>query len=447
MSYIVESPSQTECRIAFTIPAQEVEKTIKATIVEFAKSVEIKGFRKGKVPHSVIEKRFDEDVYNRATENLIHQNINAVLESDNIRPINRIQIEDEDKAEKIQKGSDFAFACFFEVLPKIEVPADFTSYTVNVQEAKLGDEEVDAIVMQLRQNMSKLEDVTEARKPESGDVLLVDIEGTIDGEQVPGMAAENFLMQLRDESKNKDVDNIVRDLMPGEEGKGTMTCPEDFPEEELRGKTIDLVVRLHKIQKHDLPELNDDFAKNFGFESADNLKQAVISQAMNSKMGQMKQQAQETLLNGILESFEYELPKTMLNASTSNYMAEAQHHLGKQNLSPEEMVQALANMKEKGEETAKKDTKAHVFLLTLAQREAFTVTGQEVELYINQLAMETKQEYEKVRNHVVQSGMVHEIQERILAGKALDFIYSQAQKNTVDAEGNVIAEKAEDAAE
>ena len=443
MSYIIESPSQIERKIAFVIEAKEVNSVLDATLREYAKDLHINGFRKGKVPLTVIEQRYADDVYNRATESLVNQNINKTIDEEKINPISRIQLENQENPQKIARNADFAFTCSFEVLPPIDLPKDFTAFSVNVESPALSREEIEKITLQLRQSMAALEDVTENRKPEMGDILLVDVEGSMDGSPVPGMSAQNFHMQLREENKDKEVDALVRTILVDEEANGTMVCPEDYPEPTFRGKTIDIRINLHKIQKQVLPEFDEEFAKKMGFEDLSKLHIAITSQSMNSKMAQVKSKAQNDLLQSILKDLDYTLPEGMVQAAVSNYMAEARHHLGKQNMTPEGMVQALADMKEQGEKTAKEDTKAHVFLLSVAYQQEFTVSGQEVDMYIRQLAMETKQEYEQVRQHIAQSGMVHEVQERIMTGKALDYIYTQAKKMPVDAEGKPLPESAE----
>ena len=439
MSYVIESPSEIKREIAFTIEAKQINNAINATLREYAKELHINGFRKGKVPHSVIEQRYADDIYNRTTEDTINKSVTAALEAEKLHPITRVQLKDEDNTQKIARDTDFVFTCFFDVLPHIEIPKDFSAFSVNVQSPELSAQEIEDVTFQLRQKMSSLEDVEEKRNPQTGDVLLVDVEGSVEGAPVPGMSAQNFLMQLREENKDKEVDALVRTVFAGEKATGTMICPEDYPEPTYRGKTIDINVHLHKIQKQNLPVFDAEFAKKLGFDDAALLQQAITSQAMTSKLTKVKSQGQEELLQAILKDLDYVLPEGMVQAAVSNYMAEARHHLGQQNMSPEGMVQALADMKSQGEETAKKDTKAHVFLLSLAHQQEFGVSGQEIDMYIRQLAMESKQDYEQVRQHISQSGMVHEIQERIMAGKALDYIYSQATKVAVDSEGKPLA--------
>lgn len=436
MSHTTEKVSETKRKLSVTVDANDVNKTIDSTIREYGKNLNLNGFRKGKVPASVIEKRFSDEVYNYATENLINSNINKILDEEKLRPVSRVNMEDKENTQKLERGKDYAFSCSFEVLPEIDLPKDFSEYSVKVESDEVSPEELEKFTMQVRRSMATLEDVTEDRKPMDGDVLMVDVEGTYEGKPVAGLSAKNFLMQISDDkdSTNKEIDKLVRTASVGEEVTGTMICPDDYADKDLRGKTIDIKVKLHKIHKQNLPELDEDFAKNVGFKDIDTLKQMIEAQVKQTKSAQVRGKAQQELLDSITEKYDYELPESMVQKAFSNYMMEARNHLGQQNMEPEEMMKAMASLKEDGDEIAKRQTKAHVFLLSLAFRENITVTGQEIDMYIRQLAMETRQQYEQVRDQVLQSGMVTDIQERIMAGKALDMIFDQAKHEEVKAD-------------
>lgn len=429
MSHNIENVSSTKRKITVNIEAKEVNNSINSTIQEYGKSLNLNGFRKGKVPASVIEKRFGEEVYNYATENLINATINKILEEEKIRPVSRVHFENQEDAKKLTRDNDFEFTCSFDVLPEIDLPKDFSEYSVNVESAEASQEEIDNFTTQIRRSMATLEDVNEVRNPVDGDVLLVDVEGMYEGTPVPGMGAQNFLMQLSDnkDATNKEIDTLVRTAKPGEEVKGTMVCPDDYANADFRGKTIDITIKLHKIHKQILPELDEEFAKKVGFNDVATLKEAIETQVKQSKAAHVKSTAQQELIDTVLEKYNYELPASMVQKALSNYMMEARNHLGQQNIDPEEMLKALASLKEDGQKIAEKQTKEHVFLLAIAYRENFVVSGQEIDMYVRQLAMETRQSYEQVRDHVLQSGMIQDIQERLMAGKALDLMFDQAK--------------------
>ncbi len=439
MSYTVEFPTEVSCKIHFNFSEDEVVKAITATLREYANDLKLDGFRKGKVPLQVIEKRFKEEAYSRTREVLVNQNLQNALSEENLSPVNSIQFEDEENLPEIKRGEGFSATCFFEVMPKIELPADFSEFSVDLDEVKVSDEDVENAVKALMQYYSTLEDVEEARKPEVGDVLVVDVEGSLDGYVVRCMSAQNFLMQLNDETKSKEIETLVQSILPGGETNGSMVCPDDYPHEEYRGKEIELTVRLHKIQKQITPALDDEFVKKMGFENVDSFKELLAKNTLNEKNNLAKNKAQESLMAKILESYDYPLPESMLQAALSNFMMQARQQIAKQqDMDPEMMIKVLADMKARGEESAKKDTKAHIFLLKIAEKYSFEVQHNDVHAYARQLAMQTGQEFEKVLERIYKTDMLKEIRERILAGKALDLIFEQSQKNIVDENGNPV---------
>lgn len=438
MSHVIESPSPTQCKILFTIDSSEVNKVINSNIQAYAKDLDLPGFRKGKVPTTVIEKRFSEDVYNRATENLINTSINNALEENKLHPLNRVQLENDDSLQKIARDTAFAFTCYFEVLPPIDIPNDFSELSVNVEKPEIDPKLLEEFSRHIRQNLATMEDVTEERLPQNGDILLVDVEGFLDGTEIPGLGAKNFHIQLRSENEDKDVEKLVRSLRIGEENKGSMVCPDDYPDATVRGKDIEIQVKLHKILKEILPELDDAFAKTAGFADVDALKTAIHSQAVNNKMAEIKGKSQQELLNSMLDKIDFPLPESMVQKAISNYMMDARNSLAKQGVDSDTMVEALAGMKEEGEVGAKKMVKEQAFLLAVATRENIQTSEQEIDMYIRQMANETKQDFDKLRDHVWKHGIVHDIRERIVGAKSLDFIYNKAKRIIVDAKGNVL---------
>ncbi len=428
MAYTIENPSQTSCKIHFSLTDKEVNSVINSTLKKYASEVKIDGFRPGKVPHSIIEKRYGEDLYSQAKEELVNTNLRTALDNEKIRPVNSINFENEDEMPALKKGEGFSFVVVFEVMPKIDLPIDFSSYSVTYDEISVSDEEVDKNIEFFLQYYSKLEEVTEDRYPEAGDVLLVDLEGSLDGSPVEGMNTKNFMMQLSDNNKNKELEDLARSVKKGEEGTGTMVCPDDYPHEEFRGKTIDIKMNVHNIQKQIIPALNDDFIKQIGLESVEQFKDIMRKKVETDKQNNAKMIAQKEIIAKIMEDYDYPLPESMVKAALNNYMMQARYELGKQNVNPEQMVQALADMKDKGEENSKNDTKNHIFLLTVADKYKLEVNHADVQEYVKQLALETGQEFNKVLEQVYKSDMLNEIRERILAGKALDLIFEQAQK-------------------
>ena len=304
MEHSIEVVSPVARKISVTVPAAGVNAVLDSTVRGFGANLSLDGFRKGKVPARVIERRFPEEIVSRATETLVNGQVSEILEKEGLNPISRIEFDSGD-ARQVERDQSFSFTFSFEVLPdSIELPEDMSALSVDVEAPELKPEEVESITMRIRKTMATLDEVTENRLPQDGDVVLVDVEGTVDGKPAPGMSARNFLMQLRapkEGDKPADVETVVRTLHAGEEGEGSMVASEDHPDPSLRGRTVQLKVKLHKISREVLPDLNDEFAKKVGFEDIGKLHQAILDQAMNNKLREIRSKGQQKLLDSLLD--------------------------------------------------------------------------------------------------------------------------------------------------
>lgn len=437
MEHSIEVVSPVARKISVTVPAAGVNAVLDSTVRGFGANLSLDGFRKGKVPARVIERRFPEEIVSRATETLVNKQVSDILEKENLNPISQVEFDSGEA--KVARDQEFSFAFSFEILPdSIQLPEDMDALSVDVGAPDLQPEEVAGIIMRIRKSMATLEDVTEDRLPGDGDVVLVDVEGTVDGKPAPGMSAQNFLMQLQapgEGDKSAEVDDIVRTLRAGGEGEGSMVASEDHPDPSLRGQTVHIKVKLHKISREVLPELDDEFAKKVGFEDLGKLRQAILEQAMNNKLREIRSKGQQKLLDSLLDAQDFPLPETLVNKHLNEYLAEARDSLSQQGLDQNAVADTLKNMKDEGLVQARMQAKAQAFLMALAFRENIKVAQQEADRYIMQMAQETKQDFAKLREAIWQNGMIHDIQERLMAAKALDLLYTKAKKVVVDAEG------------
>lgn len=457
MEHSIEVVSPVQRKISVTVPAAGVNAVIDSAIRNYGANLTLDGFRKGKVPARVIEKRFPEEIIARATDSLVNMQVSAILEKEDLNPVNRIEFESGENPQ-VARDQDFSFSFSFEILPdNIQLPEDLSALSVEVEAPDLKPEEVESISTRIRKTMATLEEVTEKRLPQDDDVVLVDVDGTVDGNAVPGMKADNFLMQLhapKEGDKPAEVDEIIRTLHAGEEGQGTMICPEDHPDPTLRGKTMDLKVKVHRISREALPELDDEFAKKVGFEDIGKLRKAIFEQAMSNKLKEIRSKGEQKLLDSVLDAQDFPLPESMVNKHLNEYLAEARNYLMRQGLDQNAIADTLKNMKEEGLVQARMQAKAQAFLMALAFRENIKVTEQEADRQIMQMAQESKQDFAKLRDAIWQNGMINDIQERLMAGKALDLMYTKAKKIVVGPDGKplpppemVEGEKAEKAAE
>ncbi|WP_276818891.1 trigger factor [Mailhella massiliensis] len=428
MAHSIEVVSPVSRKISVTVPAEEVNAALNAAAREVGASVTLPGFRKGKAPVSVIEKRFAGEVLSRASETLVERRVADILKEEDIKPLSRLDYN----GDQIVRGKDFCFSFSFETLPDdIKLPEDLSALTVEMDSSEATEEEVEAFTKRLLKSTATLEEVKEERLPENGDIVTIDVDGEVDGKSVPGMKVENYSIQLSEPAEGKELselDNIIRSLHTGEEGTGTMVCPEDHIDESLRGKTVKLSVKLIRISREILPELDEDYAKKLGFPDLAALKKMIADQANHNKAASARSAAEQKLMASVLEGQEFPLPEAVVKNQQVEYENEIREYLGQQGLDKAAIDESLKNMEGEVRARGEERARVQVFLTALARREKLEVSAQEVDMQIMQMAREYKQDFRKLREALYQNGAVNDIQDRMLNSKAMSLMFDKAQK-------------------
>lgn len=256
------------------------------------------------------------------------------------------------------------------------------------------------------------------------------------------MKVDNYTMQLREPKegeKEGEIDAVILTLKPGQEGEGTMIMPEEHPDPGLRGKEARFKVKLHSISKENLPTMDDELAKRVGFQDEAQMRKIILDQAMNSKLRDVKSKGQNKLLESVIDSLDYPLPESLVSLHLNEYLAEARNQMMRQGADGNAMNESLERMREEGLVQARVQAKSQAFLMALAFREGIEVSENDVNRQIYQMAQESGQDFQKLAEAFYQSGRMDDLQERILASKALDFMYAKAKKIVVDKDGKPVA--------
>lgn len=256
MEYNVEDLSPVKKKITITVPVEEVNAALAATIAVYQTSVNLSGFRKGKVPASIIEGRFRKEVYNEATQDLVNVHINEVVGSLDTQPASRIDFD----GGQLERDKEFVYTISFEVMPVFEMP-DYDGMEVEQEKPEVDENEVNAVLERIRTNLADVVTVAEHRPAKDGEIAVLDFAAYENGEPIAGVAADNFELNLGGNQALVDFEELVKRAVPGEATEGDVTFPEDFINPEFAGKTVTMKVTVHAVKERKLPELDDELAK------------------------------------------------------------------------------------------------------------------------------------------------------------------------------------------
>lgn len=443
MEYTVEEISPVKRKITVTVPADEATAAIMATISLYRVNADIKGFRKGKVPSSMVESRYRSQIYQEATTDLVNYQLNEILSEIGVAPLSKLDVDTGEG--ELKKGEQFVYSFSFEVAPTIELPK-YTGLKVDEEIPEVAEGEVDAVVERIRDNMTELEDVTEERNPADGDVVIISFTAFKDGEPFGDLKADNFELPLGEGQALEEFEAIIKGIKAGEEGENAISFPEDFINTELAGQTVDMKVKLHKIKRKVRPELDEAFAmKAGGFQSVDGLRDAIVKSYMETRVQMSKSGAQKKLLDQLLDGLDFELPDAMVQEHVDRMIQEFAQNIERQGKSMESTGKTLAGLREEYEPQARDIVRQQLFLMAVADKEGLTVNPEEVNMYLQEAAMRARQDFEVVRRYYEENNLMFAVKDKLLADRAMDLIYEAAEVNQVKAQEPGAEEAGDDA--
>ena len=423
MQYTIEEVSPVSRKIAVTVPVEEVEASIASTIAMYRTSISLDGFRKGKVPSSMVEKRFNKEIYQEATTELVNVHINEIIGETKLAPVSRIDFD----GGQLERGKEFTYTISFDVMPEFDLP-NYDGFAVEQEATIVDDSEVSSVVERLRSNLAEVVTVGETRNPKAGDIAVIDFAAHDEkGEAIPGIQAENFQISIGEAQTLPDFEQIVCSLKQGENGEGPVTFPADFFNPEFAGKTVTMKVTVHAIKERKLPELDEAFAqKAGGFASMEKLQESVRDSYMKSREELNKSVAQKDLLDGLLKMVEFAVPESMVNSNIDIMIDDMESKLERQGKNLASVGKDKEALRVEVRPEAEARAKAQIFLMTVARKSELTVSEQEVDLQLRRMAMQSGQDFNTVKDYYSQNNLLFALRDRLLADKAMEAIYAKA---------------------
>lgn len=428
MKYTVEDLSPVKKCIKVTVSADDVDNSLNTTVAIYAANVKMDGFRKGKAPAQAIERRFKQDIYSETLREVINRNIGEIFNERDMEPLTGVEFD----GPELERGKEYVYTVTFEVLPEFEMPA-YEGMDVEKEKIVIDPEDVEAMVERIRGNMAEMRPIAEQRKPQDGDVLTVDFEGSIDGKILTDVKGEYFQMVVGDGSTIPDFDALARTAMPDEQVEGKVTFPEDYGHADLAGKTVDMKILLRVIMERHLPPLDDEVAKRAGLETLEQMRETIRESYASNREGMAKSIAQKSLLDKLLTQCEFPLPERMVEGYIDTLLENKKESLQSQSKNLEDDGKTIEDWRNEFRAEAEDVARAQVFLLSVAKKEKITVSDREMDMLIQQMASRYQQDAMALRQHYIDNNMIPVLRDRILADKAMEAVYAKA--NVIEVEG------------
>ncbi|WP_409251551.1 trigger factor [Bacillus sp. SCS-153A] len=369
------------------VDADTVNNGLDAAFKKVVKQVNVPGFRKGKMPRGMFEKRFGvESLYQDALDVILPEAYAKAVEETGIQPVDRPDID----IEQMEKGKELIFKATVTVKPEVKL-GEYKGLEVEKMETEVTSEDVENELKSLQEKQAELA-VKEEGAAENGDTVVIDFEGFVDGEAFEGGKAENYSLELGSGSFIPGFEEQLVGLEAGAEKDVEVTFPEEYHAAELAGKPAVFKTKLHEIKSKELPELDDEFAKDADeeVESLDQLREKIQKRLEESKKNEAEQTLRDTLVEKASENAEMDIPDAMVDTEVDRMMQEFEQRLQMQGMNLELYFQFSGQKEEdlRGQmkEDAAKRVRTNLTLEAIADAENLEVSDEEAEEEVNKLA-------------------------------------------------------------
>ena len=393
MQISVESLNSIKKKITFEVPAEQVTAEIDKAYAEIRKHAAIKGFRKGKVPMSLIEKHYADKMREEVMKSLVNDTYFQAVTDQGLNPVAYPMIE----GDQLKRGEPFKYSATVEVFPEVEVK-DYEGLELVKEQLVQDDAAVNARLSEMQQSMAQLVPAPEGHAAALGDVVTFDFTGTLDGIPFEGGAAEDFQLELGSGRFIPGFEDQMVGMTAGTTGTVQVTFPETYGNETLAGKPAEFTVSVKEIKVKELPEINDEFAGNFEFETLDALKAKLTELHQGQEQRRIDNQLREALIKALIEKNEFEVPEAMVERQVNMMLENSKQRLASQRLSLEMMGLTEESYKVQFREVAREQVKGSLLLDAVAEKESLEVTDEDIAKQVSEIAAGTNQDREKVAN-------------------------------------------------
>jgi len=408
--------------LEFTIPAEEVEAEIQKAALDIQKKARMPGFRPGKVPLSIIRKTFESEIRERVIESLGTRYFRQAAEKDNLAVVGNPHLQDV----HFHPGEPMTLKVEFEVSPSFELK-DYRGLEVVYEEPVVTEEDIDKRIEQLREQRAEYVNI-DPRPVQDGDYAVVSLL-SVAGLTGPPIQQDEVVLHVGAEDTVAAFTENLRGMTPGEEKEITVDYPPDYGNERLAGKKVTFRTGLKAIRRKELPEVNDEFAKDLGdFKDLGELREAVRKAIYAERESEAQRKAKDALVAKLVDMHDFPVPDAYVDRQIEIQVEQQLRLMAAQGVDPKKVRLDWEKIRESQKERATRDVKAALLLDRIADREAIMATQEEVDREVRRIAQQRREPVAAVRLNLEKEGALGRIAGNIRTEKTLNFLFEHARK-------------------
>ena len=425
MSVKVEKTDKTnEVKLEFTVEAAKFEEAIQTVYKKSARYFKIPGFRNGKAPFKMVEKMygiqiFYEDAFNEVAPEVYEEG----LKEANIEAVSKPVID----ITQIEAGKDLIFTAVVQTKPEVTL-GKYKGIEIKKHEYTVSDEDVEHELGHMAEKNARLVSV-EDRPVENGDITVIDFEGFVDGKAFEGGKAENHELTIGSNTFIPGFEEQIVGMKIDEERDINVKFPEEYFSKDLAGKDAVFKIKLHEIKKKEMPEINDELAKDISeFDTIDELKASIREKQEKDNEAKAKYETEEDAIKTVCENAKVEIPSGMIETEIDNMEKDIETRLSYQGMKLDDYLQMIGKTKEsfrdEYKEQAERQVKSRLVLEAIAEDAKVEVPVDYISAKISEMANAYGQKAEELEKN---ENLVNYVKESLKTEKTIEFIVANAK--------------------
>ena len=422
---VEKTKNANEVKLEITVEASKFDEAIKRVYFKSAKYFNIPGFRKGKAPIQIVEKYYGKEIfYEDAFNDSANEALEEAVKENNLEIVSRPEVE----IKQMEKGKDLIFTATMQIKPEAEL-GKYKGVEIKKIEYKVTDEDIEHELSHMQEHNSRLISIDD-RPVEKGDIATIDFEGFVDGKAFEGGKAEGHELEIGSNTFIPGFEDQIIGMKIDEEKDIQVKFPDEYFSKELAGKDATFKVKVHEIKKKELPELDDEFAKDVSeFDTLDELKKSIKEKQEKQNEERAKYETEDAVIKAVCDNMKVEIPSGMINMEIDNMLKELEQRLSYQGLNLEQYLQFMGkteeDLRKEYEPQAIEGIRSRLALEAVIKAEKIEPDEAEITEKMKEMAKnygkENDEEFLKNEN------VANYIKEGLKSEKALEFLVKNAK--------------------
>ncbi len=409
--------------LEITVPSEVVEQETERVVNQLRNRARLPGFRPGKAPASMVRVRYAHEIRQQVMETLIPRHLYQQIEAEGLRPVGSPDVSDV----AFNPGEPLRFRAEFEVVPDFDLQ-EYRGLAVDYNEAEVTAEEIAAELERVRERHAVYSNL-DPRPLADGDHAVIRLESLATPPGVEPIQQDELVVEIGGNDTLSAFTEGLRSRSPGERGEIDVAYPDDYGERRLAGQTVKFSVEVLGLRSKELPDLNDELAKDSGeFETLEQLKDRVRAELESNKHDAAQRETKSKLVESLVDAHDFPVPDQLVQRRISANVERSLRTLAGQGLDPTKIRLDWKKIQEIEQPRSSREVKAGLILEKIAAAEHIHATQEEVDRQVQAFARQTRQPVAAARAKLAEEGVLDRIASEIRNGKTLQFLFEQARK-------------------